>query len=64
MSTANQDIRRAAKEAGVYLWQVADAYGGLRDNEFSRKLRKELPASEKTTILTIIEKLAHGAVQP
>lgn len=61
MGTANQDIRQAAKEAGVYLWQIADAYGGLRDNEFSRKLRKELPESEKATIRAIIERLAQEA---
>lgn len=53
----NQDIRTAAKEAGVFLWQVAARYG-INDGNFSRKLRKELPAEEKQKILGIIESLA------
>lgn len=53
----NQDIRTAAKEAGVSLWQVAARYG-INDGNFSRKLRKELPAEEKQKILGIIESLA------
>ena len=57
----NVDIREAAKKAGVYLWQVADAYG-VNDGNFSRKLRKELPQEEKDKILQIIDQLAKGAV--
>ena len=53
----NQDIRTAAKEAGVFLWQVAARYG-INDGNFSRKLRKELPVEEKQKILGIIESLA------
>lgn len=53
----NQDIRTAAKEAGIFLWQVAARYG-INDGNFSRKLRKELPAEEKQKILGIIESLA------
>lgn len=57
---ANKDIRDAAKKAGVYLWQVAAAYG-VNDGNFSRKLRKELPQEEKTKIFAAIEKLSKGA---
>ena len=53
----NQDIRTAAKKAGVFLWQVAARYG-INDGNFSRKLRKELPVEEKQKILGIIESLA------
>ena len=53
---ANQDIRKAAKSAGVHLWQVAEMYG-INDGNFSRKLRRELPATEKEKILAIIERL-------
>lgn len=53
----NRDIRTAAKEAGVFLWQIAARYG-INDGNFSRKLRKELPAEEKQKILGIIESLA------
>ena len=53
----NLEIRTAAKKAGVFLWEVADAYG-VTDGNFSRKLRKELPADEKEKILVIIDRLA------
>ena len=53
----NKDIRDAARIAGVYLWQVAEAYG-VTDGSFSRKLRKELPAAEKEKILGMIERIA------
>lgn len=54
---ANADIRAKAKEAGVHLWQVAEACG-INDGNFSRKLRKELLQEEKQTILKIIERLS------
>ena len=57
----NQEIREAAKAAGVKLWQVADAYG-VNDGNFSRKLRKELPHEEQKRILRIIDDLAKEAV--
>lgn len=53
----NKEIRDAAKNAGVHLWQVAAAYG-INDGNFSRKLRQELPKEEKEKILTIIDRLA------
>lgn len=54
---SNKDIREAAKEAGVFLWQIAAEYG-VNDGNFSRKLRKELPAAEKDKILEIISRLS------
>lgn len=53
----NKEIRSAAKNAGVRLWEVAAAYG-INDGNFSRKLRKELPQEEKDKILAIINQLA------
>lgn len=53
----NLDVRQAAASAGVRLWQIANAIG-LNDGNFSRKLRKELPAEEKQEIFGIIERLA------
>lgn len=53
----NVDIRQAATRAGVRLWQIADAVG-VNDGNFSRKLRRELPAEEKQRIFGIIEALA------
>ena len=56
----NEQIRAAAKTAGVKLWQIAEAVG-LSDGNFSRKLRHELPADEQERILDIIEELAKEA---
>lgn len=52
----NIEVREAAKEAGVFLWEVADRLG-IRDNEFSRRLRKELPAAEKEKALSAISEI-------
>lgn len=57
---ANTVIREAAKEAGIFLWQIAAEYG-VNDGNFSRKLRKELPDGEKRKILAIIDRLAKEA---
>nr|DAI77084.1 MAG TPA: hypothetical protein [Caudoviricetes sp.] len=56
----NKDIRQAAANAGVRLWQIAAAIG-LNDGNFSRKLRMELPVEEKQKIFGIIEKLSKEA---
>jgi len=53
----NDEIRKAAKDAGLKLWEVADALGMQSDSAFSRKLRRELPQDEKTKIFSIIEQL-------
>lgn len=56
MLKTNQDIRRAVKNAGFNLWQMADKLN-MNGGNFSRKLRKELPAAEKEQILKIINEL-------
>ena len=53
----NKDIRQAAADAGVKLWQIAEKLG-INDGNFSRKLRKELPQEDKNSILAIIDELA------
>lgn len=53
----NQTIRQAAKTSGVYLWQIAEKLG-INDGNFSRKLRRELPAEEQDKILSIIAQIA------
>ena len=55
-NAANVGIRNAAKEAGVYLWQIAEQIG-MNDGNFSRKLRRELPREEAERILVIIDQL-------
>ena len=53
----NLDFRIAAKEANIYLWQIAEALG-INDGNFSRKLRRELSDDEKGKILAIIMQLS------
>lgn len=53
----NKEIRDAAKAAGICLWQVADKLG-INDGNFSRKLRRELPAEEREKVLSIIRELS------
>jgi len=53
----NLDIRQAAKEANVRLWQIAERIG-VNDGNFSRKLRKELSVEEKAKIRAIISELS------
>lgn len=52
----NTDIRQAAADAGVKLWQIAEKLG-INDGNFYRKLRKELPQEDKNSILAIIGEL-------
>ena len=54
---SNMEIRNKAIEAGLKLWQVAEAYG-IADCNFSRKLRRELPEAEREKVLKIIERLS------
>jgi len=55
---ANEEIRTAAKSAGVFFWQIADKLN-MQDSAFSRKLRRELPAAEKQRVLDIIRELSN-----
>lgn len=54
----NLDIRQAAKDSGVCLYEIAHCYG-MNDGNFSRKLRYELSEEEKTRVLHIIGKLSN-----
>lgn len=53
----NSDIRAKAKEKSVRLWEIAD-YLKISEPTMTRKLRKELPDSEKQEIFKIIDELA------
>ena len=54
---ANLRIRQAAAERGIRLWMVAEQIK-MKDSNFSRKLRHELPEEEQERILAIIDQLA------
>jgi len=52
---ANQDIRKAIFESGLYQYEIADALG-IREENLCRLLRRELPQEKKEKILEAIEK--------
>lgn len=54
---ANRDIKLRAAGLGVRLWEIAKELE-IADSNFSRKLRRELPAEEKEKIFSIIDRLA------
>lgn len=58
MMKRNNDIRSAAKIAGVYLWEIADKLG-VSEPTFIRSLRKELPDARKARVLAAIEEIKH-----
>ncbi|HBH95035.1 MAG TPA: hypothetical protein DDX91_04735 [Ruminococcaceae bacterium] len=53
----NTDIRETAKQAGVFLYAVADKLG-ISEPTMTRLLRKELPSDKKAEIKKIIADLA------
>lgn len=60
MKNANEDIRQAAKAAGVRTWRIADELG-ISDSVLYRKLRYELEEPQKKEIFDIIKRLAKEA---
>lgn len=58
----NVDVRTRAKQAGVRLWQIAQALG-MQDSNFSKLLRTELPQEKKGEICSIIQRLEKEAVE-
>lgn len=56
MTNCNAEIRTAAKNAGVYLYQIA-AEIGVSEPTMTRKMRYEMGENEKKTILSIIDRL-------
>lgn len=56
MTRANSDVRKRAKDAGVFLYQIA-ADMGVSEPTMTRKLRYELPLEEKNRFFEIIERI-------
>ena len=56
-NTANQDLRNAARDAGVPLSAIADVLH-ISEPTMTRKLRRELPEKEKQQMFGSIEQLA------
>lgn len=61
MKAANEDIRKAVKDAGLRMWMIADELG-IPDHALSRKLRYELPDAEKRSIFRIVQRLTKEAI--
>ncbi len=55
----NEKIRTVAKKNKVRLWQIADRLG-ISEATITRKLRKEVPDSEKEKILLIISDIVNS----
>ena len=55
----NNDVRQAAKAAGVSLWKIAEGLG-VSCSWFSCMLRKELSPEMKEKVFSIIHELAEG----
>ena len=62
MIKKNTDIRKAAKESGVFLWEIADKLG-VSEPTVNRYLGKEMSDSQKAKFFAAIEqvKLEHQA---
>lgn len=53
---ANQDVREHIREANVKMWAVARRLG-IADSTFCRRLRFELPRTEKQKIMAAVDEL-------
>lgn len=58
----NKELKRFAKERGVFFWQVAIELG-ISEATMTRKLRVELPDQEESKIKSIIEILSKTSAQ-
>lgn len=54
---ANAEIRAKIAFTGVKQYKIAEALG-MAETAFSRKLRKELSDTDKSRILSVIDKLS------
>lgn len=50
------EVKQLAKNAGVYMWQIAEKLG-INDGNFSRKLRRPLSETDTAKVLAAIEQL-------
>lgn len=55
----NQEVRKAAKSAGVRLWEICEAMN-ISEPSMTRLLHRELSESQKGEIMSIIQKLSAG----
>ena len=53
----NETVRKTARNAGVYLWEIGD-YLGVSENTVIRWLRKPLDGAREGLLLNAISKVA------
>ena len=53
----NETVRKTAKNAGVYLWEIGD-YLGVSENTVIRWLRKPLDSAREGLFLNAISEVA------
>ena len=51
------EIKQLAKNAGIYMWQIAEKLE-ITDSTFSRKLRRPLSEADTAKVLAAIEHLS------
>ena len=59
MIKPNQDLRAYAKAGGVFLWQVADAFG-IHINTLQMQLRREFTQEQKDQFMRKVDELARA----
>lgn len=57
MSLENLDIRLAAKQASVFLYEVADALN-ISETSMTRLMRRPLSETKKTEIMNLIAQIS------
>lgn len=61
-ATKNLDIRAELKQAGIFIWQIADKMG-ISDMTLTRKFRYELSDEEKNNIRRMIADIQNEAAE-
>lgn len=57
MVRANEQIRKAANEKGVNLWEIAERFG-VNDTTFSRWMRKDFLPDRRDQALKFVDEIA------
>lgn len=52
----NAELRQAAKNAGIYFWQIAELRN-VSESYMTRLMRRELSSEERTKFLNAIDQL-------
>ena len=59
MCEKNQEIRKYAQKRKVFLWEVGARFG-VKDSQFSRRLREEFSSEDRERAMQYIDEIAEG----